>query len=397
MAVLGRRAISWRGPFGPFGPFVRGAAETAGALPAWLVGLCASMVLTLPAWAPLLHPDFNLWQVFDGSIHLRRSLFLRELIADGNWYPRWMPQQYGGYGYPTLNFYAPGLYYLTVAFAAVLAPLLPTAGLYVAMQAAAALGALLVIAGAYLLAWQIWRHAPAALVAAATVAYAPYVIQGNLYISGGMPHVLGLAFLLFLLAACTGLWQAMTSGRPAGLWWWGVAGSTAAVFLTHNAVAAIGCFVTFLWLACLSLWRPSLRALLGAASAALLGAALVAVLWVPALLETSIVQIERHHRGNLHYRNHFLIWPGFHPETVWGLQERGPWTPGFPIDLHLIYPHSLYGPVRLGLWQGVTCAVAVAVLATRLARAAHGGSTFRVPSSESRVGGRPRTRNFEPG
>ena len=86
--------------------------------PAWLPGLALLLLLTVPAWGPLLHPGFSLWQVYDGNLHLRRALFLREMIAGGDWYPRWFPQQFGGYGYPTLNFYAPGLYYLTLALAA---------------------------------------------------------------------------------------------------------------------------------------------------------------------------------------------------------------------------------------------------------------------------------------
>ena len=34
------------------------------------------------------------------------------------------------------------------------------------------------------------------------------------------------------------------------------------------------------------------------------------------------------YRGNLHYRNWFLTWPGVHG-ALWGLPERSPWTPGF--------------------------------------------------------------------
>ena len=176
------------------------AARRAGALswgswakaPSWLAGAAAALLLTLPAWVPAVRPDFNLWQVDDGTLHLHRSLFLAQLIRDGNWFPRWMPQEYGGYGYPTLNFYAPGLYYLTLALA-FLTPGGLYGGLYSGMQAVTALAALVVILGTYLLAWRLWRHGPAALVAAASVAYAPYVLQGNIFISGSMTHVLGLA------------------------------------------------------------------------------------------------------------------------------------------------------------------------------------------------------------
>src|SRR5262249_6340439 len=79
--------------------------------PRWLPALPAGFVLTLPAWAPILLPDVDLVRLFDAEAHLLKAFTLRQLIAGGDWYPRWMPTYYGGYGYPTLTFYAPGLYY----------------------------------------------------------------------------------------------------------------------------------------------------------------------------------------------------------------------------------------------------------------------------------------------
>ena len=58
------------------------------------------------------------------------------------------------------------------------------------------------------------------------------------------------------------------------------------------------------------------------------------------------------YRGNLHYRNWFLAWPGVHG-ALWGLPERRPWTPGFPIDLHPVYRNALYGAPKAGLWQSL--------------------------------------------
>src|SRR5207244_8451164 len=73
----------------------------------WLPGLLATLVFTAPAWLPFLRPDLSLWQLYDGGNHLRKAFFLAQLIKDGSWYPRWVPQAYGGYGYPTFNFSAP--------------------------------------------------------------------------------------------------------------------------------------------------------------------------------------------------------------------------------------------------------------------------------------------------
>ncbi|HEX2034739.1 MAG TPA: DUF6541 family protein, partial [Chloroflexota bacterium] len=359
-------------------------------LPAWLPGLVLAIVLTLPAWVPFLRPDLSLWHLFDGASHLRKAYQLGQLIKEGNWYPRWVPDLYGGYGYPTFNFYAPAVYYLTLA----LAVLLPGVGLYEAYQLLGGVSAVLIIGGLYALAWRLWHHAPAAVLTAGAVAYAPYLFPNNLFMSGWVPQVLGNGLTVWLLVACLGLWQAAGAGRPLARWWWAIVGLTAGLLLTHNPSAAIAAPLTGAWLVCLSLRRVSGRALLGAASAALLGAALAAVLWVPALLETSLVQVERMNRGELHYRNQFLIWPGFHP-PLWGLQERSAYTIGFPIDLHLIYPHSAYGPTKLGLWQGVMfvgASVALLVTAARLARAR--SSEFEVPGSELTRNSGPGTRNW---
>ena len=325
---------------------------------AGLTGLAITALFTLPAWAPILSPSFSLWQVDDGRLHMHRALFLAQLVKDGNWFPRWMPQQYGGYGYPTLNFYAPGLYYLILMLAAVSGQ-----GIYFGTQAVTALACAGIVIGVYFLVWELWRSAPAAFLAAACVAYGPYVIQGNVYVSGSMTHVLGLTWMVWLLGACVAAWRRASEGRPVTRWWCAVAGCTAAVFLSHNAVAAVTAVVAATWLGCLALWRPSRRAAVVTISAAAVGALAVAFFWLPALLETALVQIENNQHGNLNYHNHFLTWPGFHREDVWGLQTRGPWTVGFPIDLHLIYPNSLYGPVRLGLWQALIWVAGLSVLA----------------------------------
>ena len=83
------------------------------------------------------------------------------------------------------------------------------------------------------------------------------------------------------------------------------------------------------------------------------------------------MQLERIHVGDLNYRHYFLTWPGDH-SPHWGLQERSPWTRGFPVDLHLIYPYNLSsGPVPLSLWQGMLwlgALIAFALTATPLAR-----------------------------
>ena len=151
--------------------------------PPWLPGLLLALTLTAPAWLPMLHPDLNIWELYDGGNHLVRTYSVQQHITSGDWYPRWFAEHYGRYGYPALNFYAPVAYYLTV----LLAWLLPTVDLYGSFQFTSVIGALGMISGIYTLCWQLWRHGPAALLAAAIVAYAPYPLPPNLFLRGAPP------------------------------------------------------------------------------------------------------------------------------------------------------------------------------------------------------------------
>ena len=347
------------------------AARAAAALRhyggAWLPGAVAVVLLTLPAWAPILRPDVSLWQLFDGTNHLRKAFFLLELIKEGNWYPRWTPQEFEGFGYPTFNFYAPLTYYLVIGMAAAL----PRVGLYGALQLFGALEAVSILLGLYTLVWSAWRHTPAAFLAAAALAYGPYFFPNLLFMSGWFPQLLGMALIVWLMVECYWLWRRVTEHQPAGRWWWAIVATTSALLMGHNASAIVGFPAVAGWLVCLWLWRRTLRPLFYAASAAAVAALATAVLWVPALLETSLVQVERMERGNLNFRNHFLRWPGFHREDVWGLQERGAFTVGMPLDFHFIYPNSAYGPIKLSVWQGLLVLAGLLALAHYLWRMRH--------------------------
>jgi hypothetical protein len=347
-------------------------------------------LLCLPAWAPFLRPDLDVGRLLDGDQHLAKAYSLAQLIAGGDWYPRWTPDLYGGYGYPTFVFYAPATYYVLAALA-----VLPGVNLYTAYQVAGALAAAGLVAGVYALGWTLWRNGPAAVLAAGVAAYAPYALQTNLFVRGAVPEVAGLALLVWLLWAVSRAWRESegsegSGGRRGSEWRWDflVACLTGALLLTHNITAAAGAAVVALWLACLWLWRPAPgRRLARLIGAALAGALSTAFFWLPALAETGAVQVERMYRGNLHYRNWFLSWPGFHA-PLWGLPERSPWTPGFPVDLHPVYRHALYGAPKAGLWQTVllgAALVAVAVRVARAARAARGPEGPAPPGSASRL------------
>ena len=94
-------------------------------------------------------------------------------------------------------------------------------------------------------------------------------------------------------------------------------------------------------------------------------------------MELTLVQVERIYSGDVNYRNWLLTWPGYH-SPHWGPQESSSWTRGFPVDLHLIYPHRMHGPPPLSLWQGVLFLFALFALTLTTTRLSRVGSAALV-------------------
>ncbi len=102
------------------------------------------IALAFVAW-PWLRRDLQWNDVADAPNHLVRIYVVGAALGRGEWFPRWLGDLYLGYGYPLLNYYAPGLYYLGAG--------LHRLGLtvYASLQWAGVLGAALGTAGAYAL------------------------------------------------------------------------------------------------------------------------------------------------------------------------------------------------------------------------------------------------------
>ncbi|MFQ5421059.1 MAG: hypothetical protein ACE5EY_11940, partial [Anaerolineae bacterium] len=47
----------------------------------------------------------------DAELHIFRLVELSHLVRSGEFYPRWAPDFYHGFGYPIFNYYAPLSYY----------------------------------------------------------------------------------------------------------------------------------------------------------------------------------------------------------------------------------------------------------------------------------------------
>jgi hypothetical protein len=268
---------------------------------ATLVALAASPLWQSP-W-PATH---------EGIAPLERTLAAAHEIGNGTWYPRWLSLADGGKGSAFGNFYSPGVHVLAGHLAARGASVPDALRLVVlAALAAGAVGA-----------WVWTRRAlgdAGAFAAAALYLLAPYHLL-DLYVRGAVAELLALGILPWLFAAIDLSIERPRAGTAA------VALASAGVVLAHNLTALMIAPFAAAWVAWRA-WtsREGLRTALSPVSGALLGAALSAFYWLPALAE----------------QRHLLAFQA----TV----TQGPWS----YATHFVYPSQL---IRLEWGRGFSVA-----------------------------------------
>ncbi len=315
----------------------------------------AVSLLALAALAPaLLAPGIVATRAAgDSPFNLLRVHQMALAINDMHLPPRWMPDAAYGLGYPFWNYYAP-LVYLWAGLIAALG-----GGVVGAIKVSQALCFLAAGWGAYRLARDTWRSHAAGLLAAASYTFAPYHMV-NVYARGdAMAELAAYALFPWVLVAVDAVAARPTPRRAAGL-----ATAIALLLLAHNISAVL--FLPVLlayalwrgltrtpslawpsgpppeaegvtsvggarlapsarygaearsWVATLETslarlewrmwpWLATLRFrpfVLGACM--MLGAALAAWFWLPALAEREAVQLGASTTGYFDYRNHFL-------------------------------------------------------------------------------------------
>jgi hypothetical protein len=297
----------------------------------------------------------------DSPFLLQRLHQLTAALLDGHWPVRWMPDANYGYGYPFFNFYAPLSIYVAAFFR--------LAGFsYVGAIQLAQLGGFLVAAWAMFRLGQRWLGSSwGGLLASAAYTLAPFHMV-NVYVRGdSLAEFWAMAFYPLLFLAVDRLVEAEDAGRPGGVAWLGLA--FAALVLSHNVSALI--FTPFLLLYLLLVsWRSTfasgrpfvarrhiqLPALL--LCGLLLGLALSAWFWLPALREQRMVQLAPVTAGYFHYSNHF---------RGWDLAQSS-----------LLFDYEVAGgrAFRMGLVQAAAALVGLMLLLYRSIRPERGGRPF---------------------
>lgn len=279
----------------------------------------------------LLPPADTFFANHEADTYVGRLVEFRDLLAAGQWSPQWCSDFRSGLGAPYFSYYQPGFFYL----AALLPGSLPAVrGLGIAV-------ALVALLGYASLLWLVGRRFGwfAGCVAGSALLLSNYV-GSEVYIRGDFTE---LAAMMLVPAALAALDRVLTGdgvSAPCLL-----ALSTAALIITHPAVALIGVPLLSL-LAVLALAvagrqppaenpeyatsRSRRRKALAAIGALALGIGLAAFYWAPVFMEWRLVGNDQAFTGFYHYRHHFVP-----PTALVG-----------PYDRSTIIPFT-FGPVLL--------------------------------------------------
>lgn len=140
-----------------------------------LVGT-AALPLSPIVWEWGLWPDTH-----EGARYFILLDLFRNAIQHGVWYPRWLPDLFGGYGYPLFCFYQPGFFFFSLPFSFL--PGYPVTAILTALCSFFAIGS----AGIYKLCKEI-AGPEAALPSAVLFLFTPYLYV-NLYVRGDLSEL----------------------------------------------------------------------------------------------------------------------------------------------------------------------------------------------------------------
>ncbi|HET6445094.1 MAG TPA: 6-pyruvoyl-tetrahydropterin synthase-related protein, partial [candidate division Zixibacteria bacterium] len=225
----------------------------------------------------------------DTLLHFYRTVQLNRLLDEGILFTPWAPDLAYGFGYPIFNYYAPLSYYLASSLT------LLGIDVVVAFQAIFVLA--FIFSSLFMFLWVRDLFADtAALIAAAIYAMSPYLMVDAVS-RGALAELLALSILPGIL------WSARRF-IASGSWVYGLAGllGYAAVILAHNITALVFTLILAGYIVVISFARYRSAGTAPHDSKAqtavalwllLLGLALSAFFWIPALFERNLVQIEQ--------------------------------------------------------------------------------------------------------
>jgi hypothetical protein len=287
------------------------------------------IVFSLFAIGPLLAPGY-FWGAHDGRHSVYFLFEFDRSIQDGIFYPRWAPDYTFGYGYPMFNIYAPGSLYASEA--------LHLLGFDFVTATKIVFALAIVLSGVAMFAFikRLTGSSQAAFLSGLVYVYIPYHIV-DVYVRAALAESVA---LIFLPLALWGFYETVV--RPSRVTIVAAALTFAAMMFSHNGVAMLFTVVLGIWVLFLMLGElrrvfhvssftfstaveKFIRLGLPALVALLLGLGIVAVFFVPAVLEYQSIRTDQWLGNYYDYTNHFAyFFQLFSPTWGFGISNPGP-------------------------------------------------------------------------
>lgn len=281
-----------------------------------LLPLAIGIYLLFAALFPLY--QMISYGIFHSSHEDSRYVVLAEhffrAFSAGVFYPRWLPDLNGGFGYPTFVFYQPGFFFLHLPFRFVFSDAISS--MHGAIYALLLIGG----AGAYFIGTTISNRV-GGVFAAAMFLLTPYVYV-NLFVRGDLSELMAMLLtpwpLFFALALSK---RVNEENAPAAGYTIGLAASTTVLIYSHPLTSLI--FALILGLFCLGLtWMAPTREqgrrfLVYALSAGVLTLVLSSPYWLTVFLMKDLVNLGAVTNGYFTATNHVVApWQFF--SLYWG-------------------------------------------------------------------------------
>jgi uncharacterized membrane protein len=239
--------------------------------------LFTTVLFSIFAITPLLRPDFFVSNELLGPVY--RLAELDVSIKDGDLFPWWSPDLFGGLGGPFFNFYAPLSYYV--------AELFHLMGLGYVKSIKATYAASFIISGIFMYLFAANRmNKNGAFVASVFYMYAPYRFM-SVYSRGAFTEAFTFIFLPLILLSFHKIAEEQKINRYFAL----ASLSLAGLIFCHNIIALF--FTGFLVVYLLFLLYEFPSSKIKLFSAIIFGLCLSSFYWLPALMEKKYVEVDR--------------------------------------------------------------------------------------------------------
>ncbi len=255
------------------------------------------LIVAVTAALPLLlHAGFlNTRGGGDSPFLLFRLHQLITALDAGHFPARWMPDAAYGLGYPFFHYYAGFSIYIAAVFKVL------GFSYVLALKLTQLLGYLVAAGGMFVWIRAATTNRAAAWLAAAAYTFAPFHMV-NVYVRGdSLAEFWAMAIFPLCMWTAHRLAERTSLARVSAL-----AASYGVLIFTHNVSALIFTPFLLLYLALLlTRARRQFTSWLPGGAAVILGLALAAVFWLPALREQDFVQLAPVTAGYFHFSNHF--------------------------------------------------------------------------------------------